>query len=57
MGDLISEKVDDGQLEESEVTFGELTRIMEAFVDSLIGYYHTRIPYPGFPTPRSTQPA
>ena len=57
VGDLISEKVDDGQLEESEVTFGELTRIEEAFVDSLIGYYHTRIPYPGFPTPRSTQPA
>jgi cyclic-di-AMP phosphodiesterase PgpH len=46
---IISEKVEDGQLEESDVTFGELTRIKEAFVDALIGYYHTRIPYPGFP--------
>lgn len=54
---VISEKVDDGQLEESDVTFGELTRVKEAFVDALIGYYHTRIPYPGFPAARSAQPA
>jgi len=54
---IIAEKVEDGQLEESAVTFGELTRIKEAFVDALIGYYHTRIPYPGFPAARSTQPA
>ncbi len=47
---VIAEKVEDGQLEESDVTFGELTRVKEAFVDSLIGYYHTRIPYPNFPT-------
>jgi putative nucleotidyltransferase with HDIG domain len=46
---IIAEKVEDGQLEESDVTFGELTRIKETFVDSLISYYHTRIPYPGFP--------
>ncbi|MCB2224234.1 MAG: HDIG domain-containing protein [Actinobacteria bacterium] len=50
---IIAEKVADGQLEESEVTFGELTRIKESFVDALIGYYHTRIPYPGFPGTRS----
>ncbi|OFW66120.1 MAG: hypothetical protein A2Z12_02485 [Actinobacteria bacterium RBG_16_68_21] len=54
---IIAEKVEDGQLEESDVTFGELTRIKEAFVDALIGYYHTRIPYPGFPATRSVQPA
>jgi putative nucleotidyltransferase with HDIG domain len=47
---VIAEKVEDGQLEESDVTFGELTRIKEAFVDALIGYYHTRIPYPNFPS-------
>jgi membrane-associated HD superfamily phosphohydrolase len=46
---VITEKVEDGQLEESNVTFGELTRIKEALVDALIGYYHTRIPDPGFP--------
>lgn len=53
---VIAEKVEDGQLEESAVTFGELTRIKEAFVDALIGYYHTRIPYPNFPT-RGERPA
>jgi len=52
---IIAEKVEDGQLEESEVTFGDLTRIKEAFVEALIGYYHTRIPYPGFPGTRSGQ--
>ena len=46
---VITEKVEDGQLEESDVTFGELTRVKEAFVDALISHYHTRIPYPGFP--------
>jgi putative nucleotidyltransferase with HDIG domain len=54
---VIGEKVEDGQLEESEVTFGELTLIKEAFVDALIGYYHTRIPYPGFPSVGGAQPA
>ncbi|MFH1104726.1 MAG: HDIG domain-containing metalloprotein, partial [Actinomycetota bacterium] len=54
---IIAEKVEDGQLEESDVTFGELTRIKEAFVDAMIGYYHTRIPYPGFPVARTAQPA
>lgn len=53
---IIAEKVEDGQLEESDVTFGELTRIKEAFVDSMIAYYHTRIPYPGFPTTRDSDP-
>jgi len=53
---IIAEKMEDGQLEESEVTFGELTRIKEAFVDALIGYYHTRIPYPGFPDSRNARP-
>jgi putative nucleotidyltransferase with HDIG domain len=46
---VIAEKVEDGQLEESQVTFGELTRIKETIVEGLIGYYHARIPYPGFP--------
>lgn len=54
---IIAEKVADGQLEESAVTFGELTRIKEAFVDALIGYYHTRIPYPNFPSAGSRRPS
>ncbi len=54
---IIAEKMEDGQLEESDVTFGELTRIKEAFVDAMIGYYHTRIPYPGFPTTKDDDPS
>ncbi len=46
---VIAEKVDDGQLDDSSLTFGELTKVKEALVEALLGYYHTRIPYPGFP--------
>jgi membrane-associated HD superfamily phosphohydrolase len=52
---VIAEKVEDGQLEESDVTFGELTRLKEAFVDALVSHYHTRIPYPKFPGAGGTQ--
>ncbi len=48
---VINEKVEDGQLDDSALTFGELTRVKEALVDALLAYYHTRIPYPGFPGP------
>ena len=46
---IIAEKQEDGQLDESSLTFGELTRVRNAMVDAMIGYYHSRIPYPGFP--------
>ena len=44
--------LEDGQLDESDLTFGDLTNVKRALVEALIGYYHTRIPYPGFPGPR-----
>jgi cyclic-di-AMP phosphodiesterase PgpH len=46
---IVGEKVDDGQLSESDLTLGELTKVKAAFVNSLVGHYHQRIPYPGFP--------
>lgn len=46
---VVGEKLDDGQLDESDLTFGDLTMVKAAIVDALIGYYHTRVPYPGFP--------
>ncbi len=46
---VVGEKVADGQLSESALTLGELTRVKQAFVDALIGHYHQRIPYPNFP--------
>lgn len=50
---VVGEKLEDGQLDESDLTFGDLTRVKNAIVEALIGYYHTRIPYPGFPGPRA----
>ncbi len=46
---VVGEKENDGQLSESELTLGELTKVKRAFIDSLVGHYHQRIPYPGFP--------
>ena len=49
---VVTEKVDDGQLDESQLTFGDLTRIKAELVRALMGYYHARVPYPGFPGPK-----
>ncbi|MEA3510370.1 MAG: HDIG domain-containing protein [Actinomycetota bacterium] len=49
---IVTEKVDDGQLDESQLTFGDLTKIKAELVRALMGYYHARVPYPGFPGPR-----
>ena len=49
---IVGEKLDDGQFDESALTLGDMTRVKRALVEALIGYYHTRIPYPGFPGPR-----
>lgn len=46
---VMDEKLEDGQLSESPLTLGELTRIRRAFLDSLKGHYHQRIAYPNFP--------
>jgi putative nucleotidyltransferase with HDIG domain len=46
---IMNEKLEDGQLSESPLTLGEITRIRRAFLDSLVGHYHQRIAYPNFP--------
>jgi putative nucleotidyltransferase with HDIG domain len=46
---VIDEKVGDGQLQESDLTMGELTKVKRAFIEALSGHYHRRIPYPNFP--------
>jgi putative nucleotidyltransferase with HDIG domain len=52
---IVAEKIDDGQLDESQLTFGDLTKIKAELVRALMGYYHARVPYPGFPGPKVTQ--
>lgn len=49
---VVTEKVDDGQLDDSQLTFGDLTKIKAELVRALMGYYHARVPYPGFPGPK-----
>ena len=43
---IVEGKIAQGQLEDSPLTFGELTRIKEQFVSGLSGIYHQRIDYP-----------
>ncbi|MEX1178571.1 MAG: HDIG domain-containing metalloprotein [Nitriliruptor sp.] len=46
---LLEERVDDGQFDESDLTFSELRRARDTIVESLVGIYHPRIAYPDKP--------
>ena len=43
---LINDKVSRGQMDNANITFRELAAIEDAFLDVLVGYYHSRIKYP-----------
>ena len=43
---IIKERLNDGQLDESDITFKDLGKIAEAFVRILNGIFHNRIKYP-----------
>lgn len=43
---LFEAKLNNGQLDLCNLTFGELTKIKNCFVSILAGYYHSRIEYP-----------
>ena len=49
---IVAEKIDDGQLDDSQLTFSDITQIKAELVRALMGYYHARVPYPGFPGPK-----
>ncbi len=42
---LISQKVEHGQLDNCELTFRDISKIKQSFVNLLTGYYHNRIKY------------
>ena len=46
---VVAEKLRDGQLDESELTFKEVSRITDMFIRTLIGIMHARIEYPDAP--------
>jgi putative nucleotidyltransferase with HDIG domain len=43
---IIDERTSDGQFDECDLTLRDLERIRNAFVEQLLGMYHTRIAYP-----------
>jgi putative nucleotidyltransferase with HDIG domain len=43
---IASERVSDGQLDDSDLTLRDVQRIKDAFCELLLGVYHERIPYP-----------
>jgi putative nucleotidyltransferase with HDIG domain len=43
---IVDARVEDGQLDEAELTLRNISQIKEAFVQQLLGMYHTRIQYP-----------
>jgi putative nucleotidyltransferase with HDIG domain len=46
IGELIGKKIENHQLDNSDLTFREIEIIKKTFVNILAGYYHTRIEYP-----------
>ena len=43
---IIDERIADGQFDECDLTLRDLERIRTAFVEQLLGMYHTRVAYP-----------
>ncbi|MBR1537849.1 MAG: HDIG domain-containing protein [Treponema sp.] len=52
--ELINKKIESGQLDNSALTFGELTKIRDIFVRILAAYYHGRIKYQNQKDPDDT---
>ncbi len=50
---LIKDKLNDGQLDQSDLTLQDLDRIAMAFVMVLSGIFHSRVEYPDMPTNRA----
>jgi len=44
---LLTERVEDHQFDECDLTFVELQKVRDTLVDALTGIYHPRIQYPG----------
>ena len=52
---LIKEKADDGQFEDSLLTFEELSIVKTTLVKTLVAYGHSRVKYPSQPKKISTE--
>ncbi len=52
---IVDARVEDGQLDEADVTLRNISQIKEAFVQQLQGMYHSRIQYPENVVPMEQQ--
>jgi putative nucleotidyltransferase with HDIG domain len=43
---IVKERVEDGQLDDTDLTFRDLTQVKETFLSILMGIYHVRVKYP-----------
>jgi membrane-associated HD superfamily phosphohydrolase len=43
---IVDARVEDGQLDDAELTLKNISQIKDAFVQQLLGMYHARIKYP-----------
>ena len=43
---IVDARVEDGQLDDAELTLKNISQIKDAFVGQLLGMYHSRIKYP-----------
>ncbi len=43
---IINSRIENGQLDESPITFSDISKIKEAFISILLGQHHRRIRYP-----------
>jgi hypothetical protein len=46
---ILDARVEDGQLDESPITFEDLAKIRESFIPILTALFHARVRYPGAP--------
>jgi hypothetical protein len=46
---ILDARVEDGQLDESPITFEDLAKIRESFIPILTALFHARVHYPGAP--------
>lgn len=49
MEDIVKSRYEEGQLDNTDLTFSDLTRIKESFLSVMSGIYHRRIEYPDQP--------
>jgi hypothetical protein len=56
--DVVKRRVEEGELDECPLTLQDITKVKEAFVNVLVGIYHTRVKYPDVePRKRARRPS